>query len=83
MISSNYNTLWLLRERNIKFILIIAISSQKTITAPYIKVCPRKIPNMANCIMNSIDSMRHILASGDFGPGYEAIPRLEPFYLPR
>jgi len=45
-------------------------------------VCPRKTPNMANCIMNSIESMRHILATGDFGPGYEAIPRLEPFYLP-
>ena len=81
MIYTNHKSLWFLRDRIRK--LIIAISSQKTITAPYIKVCPRKIPNMANCIMNSIDSMRHILASGDFGPGYEAIPRLEPFYLPR
>jgi hypothetical protein len=49
---------------------------------PYIQVCPRNHPNIANCILNSINNMRGVLSSGNYGPGYEGLPKLEPFYIP-
>ncbi|KAG5682953.1 hypothetical protein PVAND_012270 [Polypedilum vanderplanki] len=48
---------------------------------PYIKTCSRNHPNMANCILNSINSLRGVLSSGQYGPGFENLPKIEPFYI--
>ncbi|CRL04043.1 CLUMA_CG017158, isoform A [Clunio marinus] len=48
--------------------------------APGIQVCPRNLPNMADCIIKSIRKLQPSLVSGDLGGGF-VVPPLEPFKI--
>lgn len=52
-------------------------------SAPFIKPCRKNEPNIANCIMKTIYQLKPVLISGTFGPGFDTIPSIEPFYVPR
>ncbi|CRK99074.1 CLUMA_CG011933, isoform A [Clunio marinus] len=44
---------------------------------PSIKVCHRSSPNLVECVRNSIENIRPVLKTGDFGDGFRIDP-IEP-----
>ena len=50
--------------------------------ASLLPVCVRDDPQLANCIINTLYTLRPRLATGDLGDGIK-ITRLDPVYIPR
>ncbi|CRK99076.1 CLUMA_CG011971, isoform A [Clunio marinus] len=60
------------------FILLINLCTPAL--PPQIKVCEEKSPRLAECLKNSIESLRPLLKTGKIAPGF-VIDGLDPFLL--
>ena len=50
--------------------------------ATFFPVCLRDDPQLGQCIIQAINSLKPKLATGDLGQGFR-IPPAEPLYIPR
>ncbi|XP_070493611.1 protein takeout-like [Chironomus tepperi] len=65
----------------LQIIVVILIAKESATLAPSIKPCPLKSPNLADCVIKSIESLKPEIGTGIYGPNLVADVNLTKLVL--